>query len=224
MVPATEVVAPQSGTAGGSAAARFEKLHSRRENDIDRRWGRFAGVVTFLSDDPQSIRAWQKGSAGEQRLAASLVKILGDRAILLHDRRVPGTKGNIDHLAVAASGVWVIDAKNYAGLIEHRDKGSFFRANYRLFVGGRDKSKLAEGLSWQITAVRSALDVPEIPVTPALCFVDAEWRLFAKPFQHQGVWVTWSKKLAEMIATPGPLTDLDVLHVADRLATALPAK
>ena len=57
---------------------------------------------------------------------------------------------------------------------------------------------------------------------PALCFIEAEWKLFAKPFQQNGVWVTWAKKLAEMIAEPGPLTPDDVTHVADRLATALP--
>ena len=87
------------GMAGGSARHKFERLHQAREERIDRQWGRLSGVVKFLSDDPQSTRAWAKGSEGERRLAGHLLRTVGDRAVLLHDRKVPRTRGNIDHLA-----------------------------------------------------------------------------------------------------------------------------
>ena len=45
-----------------------------------------------------------------------------------------------------------------------------------------------------------------MPVKAALCFIAAEWKLFAKPFQQNGVWITWAKVLAGMISEPGPLT------------------
>ena len=32
---------------------------------------------------------------------------------VMHDRRIRGTKANIDHIAIGPSGVWVIDAKRY---------------------------------------------------------------------------------------------------------------
>jgi hypothetical protein len=220
-VPEAEV--PRAvGMAGGSARHKFERLHQAREERIDRQWGRLSGVVKFLSDDPQSTRAWAKGSEGERRLAAHLLRTVGDRAVLLHDRKVPRTRGNIDHLAVAASGVWVIDAKNYAGLVQRRDKGGFFKTDYHLYVGGRDRTKVIEGLTWQVDAVRSALGDAEVPVHAALCFIEADWNLFAKPFQLVGVWVTWAQKLAEMIAAPGPLPLEKVSDVADKLAVALP--
>ncbi|MGD0743274.1 MAG: hypothetical protein ABSA31_08330 [Acidimicrobiales bacterium] len=59
------------------------------------------------------------------------------------------------------------------------------------------------------------------PVHAALCFIDAKWKLFAKLFQLRDAWVTWGQKLAEMIAADGPLSKVDVMNVADRLATAL---
>jgi len=216
------VVSRAVGTAGGSARHKYERLHQAREDRIDRQWGRLSGVVKFLSDDPQSTRAWAKGSEGERRLAAHLLRTVGDRAVLLHDRKVPRTRGNIDHLAVAASGVWVIDAKNYRGLVQRRDKGGFFKTDYHLYVGGRDRTKIVDGLGWQVEAVRSALGDAEVPVHATLCFIEADWNLFAKPFQLGVVWVTWAQKLAEMIASPGPLTLEKVSHVADRLAKALP--
>lgn len=229
--PPVEAISPpptltslHTGEAGASARQEYEKRHQRREAKIDERWGRLAGVVKFLSDDPQSTRAWAKGFQGERRLADSLTKRVGDRAVLLHDCRVPKTRGNIDHIAIAASGVWVIDAKTYKGLVERRDKGGWFRTDYRLYVNSRDRTTLAEGLRWQVDVVRAAIDDSAIPVHAALCFIDAEWKLFAKPFQLNDAWVTWGQKLAEMIAADGPLTEGDVLNVSARIAAALPPK
>jgi hypothetical protein len=211
-----------AGEAGGSARREYQLRHQRREQQIDQRWGRLSGVVKFLSDDPQSIRAWAKGSEGEQRLAAHLLAAVGDRAILLNDRKVPRIRGNIDHLVIAASGIWVIDAKHYRGLVTQRDVGRWLKTDLRLYVGRRDRTALAEGLGWQMAAVRKALGGADVPVTAALCFIEADWKLFAKPFQQNRVWVTWPKKLAEMIGEPGPLTPADVAQLADRLAGALP--
>lgn len=56
---------------------------------------------------------------------------------VLHDRRVPGTRGNIDHLVVAPAGIFVVDAKRYDGLIRVRDVGGLFKTNERLYVGRR---------------------------------------------------------------------------------------
>src|SRR5262249_11435468 len=100
---ALETGTTPSGSAGASALREYERRHTRRAERIDQRWGRLAGVVKFLSDDPQSIQAWAKGSEGERRLATSLTEGVGNRAVLLHDRKVPGTRGNIDHIAIAAS-------------------------------------------------------------------------------------------------------------------------
>lgn len=188
------------------------------------RFGRLAGVVKFLSDDPQSTNAWASGASGEMRFAKELADRLGTSAVLLSDRRVPRTKGNIDHIAVAASGVWVIDAKHYTGRVEHRDRGGWFRTDWRLYVDGRDKTKLVDALDWQIAAVEKVLSGQEVPIHAALCFVGADWGLFSKPFQQAGVWVAWVAKLAEMILEPGPLGEDEVQAIATRLARALPAK
>ena len=57
------------GVAGGSAQQKYEKLHQRRERELEARWGRLAGVAKFLSDDPRSITVWAQGSKGERILA-----------------------------------------------------------------------------------------------------------------------------------------------------------
>jgi hypothetical protein len=212
---------PQSGNAGASAAYEYQRRHDKREAVLDQRFGRLSGVVKFLVDDPQSTRAWAKGSAGERELAGALQRRIGDRAVLLHDRRIPRSSANIDHLAIAASGVWIIDAKTYKGRVERRDVGGWFKVDYHLFVNGRDRTKLVDGLVKQENAVLAVLAKTEIEIHKALCFIDAEWSFFAKPFEIDGVVVTWGKALSEMIATPGPLSHEEVLRVANDLANAL---
>jgi hypothetical protein len=78
-------------------------------------------------------------------------------------------------------------------------------------------------LDWQVAAVVEALDDGTVPVHPALCFVEADWPWFAKPFQQDGVWVTWAKCLANLIATPGPLGQEAINRLAARLSVALPS-
>lgn len=223
--PKEQVVPPiKSGVAGQSALEEYQRLHANREVRIDLKFGRFASVVKFLTDDPQSITAWKVGSAGERQLAASLKESLGDRAVLLHDRKVPRTNGNIDHLVVAASGVWVVDAKNYSGLVQQRDVGGFFKVDMRLYVGGRDRTKKLDGLNWQVKAVLTALDGMSIPVSSAVCFTDAEWGWFAKPFTMRGVFVSGPNGLARAIAEPGPISANSIQEIAELLSVNLPPK
>jgi hypothetical protein len=221
--PAPDGTAPDSGSAGASAQRRGDRLHRQRGERIDARFGWLAGIVKFLTDDPQSTQAWSVGAQGERELAASLERRLGDQAVLLHDRQRPRSTANIDHLAVAASGVWVIDAKRYAGRIERRDEGGFFRTDLRLRVGGRDRTPLVPKLHDQEADVRLALGDEDVPVHLVLCFVDPEgWGLLQRPFQIDRVWVTSPRRLAQQIASEGPLDRDDVLRVAHLLAGALP--
>ena len=212
----------ESGVAGASARREYERRHAKREAELEARFGRLAGVVNFLIDDPQSARAWAKGSEAERQLAEGLTRRIGDRAVLLHDRRIPRSRANIDHLAIAPSGVWVIDAKSYSGPLQRRDKGSWGKVDYRVYINGRDQSRLVNGPLRQAEVVRSALGDEVVPIHTALCFVNVEWDFFLKPFQIKGVWVTYSKKLCEKIAEPGPLSPDEVMTVANQLARGLP--
>ena len=223
---AVSSVVHDGGAAGTSARKEYERREAKRAQRLEDKWGagRMGRLATFFSLEPQSTTAWAQGAAGEQRVAAILVERLGNRAVLLNDRKVPRTRGNIDHIVVAASGVWVVDAKRYTGKVEQRNVGGMFRPDVRLFVGGRDRTKTVAGLGWQVEAVRTALDDLAVPVQPSLSFVGAQWPVFfAKPFRFDGVWVSWPARLAELMLTGGPLTDEQIREVALRLAARLPA-
>lgn len=216
------------GRAGVSAAKEYERRAAKHERQIETTWGtgRIGKVAKFFSEEPQSTKAWATGADGERRVSGHLRRELGDRAIMLDDRKVPGGRGNIDHLVIASSGVWVIDAKKYTGRVERRDVGGWRKVDDRLFVNGREQTKLAVKLGWQIDAVRKVMSkagLVEVPIHSALCFTNSEWGMFAKPFQIGGVWVTWAQKLVELIVAPSEVTVVDREHAALTLGIGLPA-
>ena len=220
------------GEAGRSATAEYRRRHAAREQRIDERWGPFAGVVKALAADPQPTTAWRTGADGERRVGEALERSVGGSGVVLHDRRVPGTRDNIDHLVVVPSGVWVVDSKHYAGRVARRDVGGWFRPDVRLFVGRRDLSKAVAGVHWQVDVVETELGAGALgggtpagespPVVQgALCFVDAGWPWFAKPFRLEGIWVTWPKVLGTMLAAAGTLDRDRIDAVAALLAHRL---
>src|SRR4029077_12190747 len=91
--------------------------------------------------------AWAYGAQGERALGGLLNRLRDDGMSVLHDRRIPSSRANIDHIVVGPAGVFVVDAKNYKGRVERRARGGFFSTDYRLFVGGRDNTALIAGMT-----------------------------------------------------------------------------
>ena len=149
--------------------------------------------------------------------------------MVLHDRRVPQSRDNIDHIVIGPAGVYVIDAKRYTGSkVERRSNGTLLRESpARLFVGGRDKTKLVKAMDRQVSAVQNALrdlDQPSVPaVMSALCFVDADWDLFSGPFDIEGTHVTGPRGVVKHVSRPGPLDQAGRAAIGRHLAERLPA-
>jgi hypothetical protein len=213
-----------TGTAGSSARREYERRKGRREDRIRTDHPRLGGLILALSDEPQSTRAWERGAIGEERLGGRLDELDSAGVATLHDRRIPGSRANIDHIVVAASGVWVVDAKRYKGRPALRVEGGILRPRMeRLLVGRRDCTKLVDGVLKQVELVREALARADItvPVTGALAFVDADWPLIGGSFSTRGVHVLWPKRLQKLLLRPGQLED--VAGIRKALARHFPA-
>jgi len=143
---------------------------------------------------------------------------------MLHDRRIPGSRANIDHVAITPGGVFVIDAKHYSGQVEKRNLGTIFRSDVRLYVGRRDCTKLLHGSEDQAEVVRDALaplGFTDIPVRPVLCFLGAEWGFFASPFKLGSVLVTHPKFLYELLQKDAEVETAAIQETARHLTQVL---
>jgi len=212
--PGTSAI--ESGLAGSSARREYERRKARDEERLRQKWGKLGGIAVALSDEKQSTAAWEKGAVGEERLGARLDSLVSESLAVLHDRRIPGTRANIDHIVVTRVGIWVIDAKRYKGRPELKIEGGLFRPrSEKLVVGRRDCTHLVDGVLKQVALVRAV--VGDLPATGALCFVEADWPLLGGPFTTRDVHVLWPKKLAKALSegTEGPI---DVAGISERLA------
>lgn len=225
----------ERGAAGASARREFERRKARDDARIEAQKAKvratfgdgFLGkVATFLAvdDSPRrSTSVWAQGAVGEEVVAAQLDALAEVGVITLHDRRIPGTKANIDHIAVTPWGVWVIDAKR--NLNKRPDvvtEGGFLGigGTDRLTVGGRKRDTLVEGVLWQLEKVQAALG-EKTSVRGILCFVEADWPLIGGHFSVRGVRVVWPKRLPkELLQTVPPTVDARAL--ARVLASAFP--
>ncbi|HHW83737.1 MAG TPA: NERD domain-containing protein [Actinomycetales bacterium] len=180
----------------------------------------FGGVANALSPERPSTRAWATGAAGEVAVGRRLDALHGEGIITLHDRLVPGSRANIDHIVITRGGVWVADSKKYRGRPELRVEGGFRRPRIeKVVVAGRDRTGLVDAVLRQADLVREA--VPGVPVRAALCFVEADWSLLAGSFATRGLEVLSPRKLASLIRR-GNEGNLDVPSIGRFLATRFP--
>jgi hypothetical protein len=207
----------ESGAAGLSARREYERRKAQDEERLRAKWGRLGGFAVALSDERQSTKAWERGAIGEERLGARLDSLAGDNIAILHDRRIPGSKANIDHIAITRQGIWVIDAKRYKGRPELKIEGGILRRRVeKLVVARRDCTKLLDGVLKQLGLVRDL--VGDVPVTAALCFVEADWPLIGGAFATRGIHILWPQRLAKML-TQETSGNVDVVAVRESVAS-----
>lgn len=210
----------KSAGAGASARREHERRKAKREAGVRERQPRLGVVILALRNAPQHERSWARGAGGEEIVEQALTKRCPDVAIL-HDRRVPGSRANIDHVAVAATGVWVIDTKRYKGKVQI-SKPLFGKPTLK--IAGRDKTKLVDGLAKQVELVTAAIaDLdPHVPIRGCFCFIDSELPLFGTP-SINGLTIFGRNGLARQLNAAGALPADRAAQLAAALAERFPS-
>jgi len=146
----------EPGVAGLSARREYERRTAKDEERLREKWGRFGGIAVALSDERQSTKAWERGAIGEERLGARLDSLASDDIAVLHDRRIPDSKANIDHIVITRSWIWAVDAKRYKGRPELKIEGGLLRPRVeKVLVGATAPSLSTECSSRQTWCVTS---------------------------------------------------------------------
>jgi nuclease-like protein len=115
---------------------------------------------------------------------------------------MPHGRGDIDHIAIAPSGIYVIDTKDWAGSV--RVRRPLFGAP-KLLIAGRDRTHLIDGLEGQIAAVRAALATNadmDLPIQGVLCFTRADLPLLGTT-RLRGHLLIYRKALAKRLNADG---------------------
>jgi hypothetical protein len=149
-----------SGIAGNSARNRSEKKFK----------------------NPNYGRSWEKGAIGEEGAGKVIEDFCAKYSFkFLHDRKIPGTKANIDHILITDRGIFVVDTKNYRGAVRIKESGGLFLPHKEtLFVGNRNQTKLVMGVKKQIELVSEAFlqGGSKLPIFGVLAFFKADFPIF----------------------------------------------
>jgi Nuclease-related domain len=179
-------------------------------------------VMSALFATPNSITAWQTGAEGELRTGRLLEPLEAEGFRILHDRKIPGSRANIDHIVIGPPGVFVVETKSLGGSLQIRGND--------VFVAGRRKTGMIDEVKREALAVESAL-ADEIAahgwtVSPVICVHRADLPLFRS--EVAGVRIVSGKDLvthlrkADHVLSPADVERLAAL-AAERLRPAFVA-
>lgn len=171
-------------------------------------------VLGFLQL-PSTTSAWRVGAQGERRTASYLVGLEQAGFVVLHDRRVPGYGGNLDHVAIGPSGVWAIETKSLSARVEIEGD--------RLMVAGRRQERIVDQAFKEATAVqialRDVLDKLGMTVTPVLCMHRSRLPWFNKTVR--GVQLVSGSGLVRLLKEGEQRLSPEQVQVVARVASRL---
>lgn len=185
-------------------------------------WGALAAAVVALGllaafvESPR-MQAWQTGAEGERRTARYLDGLAEAGFVVLHDRRVPGYGGNLDHVAIGPTGVWAIETKNVAGKVEIDGDA--------LKIRGYRQDRMVDQVYREAAAVQVALGralmAVGVSVTPVICVHRAELPFFNKTVR--GVRLASGPQLVRLLRSGDAVLSAEQVQElaaeADRLLT-----
>jgi hypothetical protein len=141
---------PRAG-AGASAAARAWALRTP--------WVRLATLLGISTRGARTAARWEAGAVGERRTAVRLTPLEAEGWTVLHDRALPRSRANVDHLCISPRGIVVLpDSKRWSARYRLRI------VNGRLLHGTWDVTDRLNGLRGETATVAALLGVPVIPL------------------------------------------------------------
>jgi hypothetical protein len=215
------------GTAGKSARDEYQKRVASAEKERIQAFGPTIGkFLNLVMADSKSTSAWDKGNQGEVAVGIFLDKFSKESGFFaLQDRRSPGSKANIDHILITDRGVFVIDAKNYKGMIQTRSVGGIFSGKETLFIANKNQTKLVEGVKKQVQILEKVLEEADIQVSVIgmLAFFGGNFPILFKPKMIDGVLIN-GKGIQEGILSQPLNSNLDLKAISNILKVKFPAK
>ena len=145
----------------------------------------------------------ERGRIGEEATERALKSLPTDYTVF-QGLRVGPTGGDIDHLVVGPTGVWVLDTKRWTGRVTV--------SNGELYQGGSARTKHLVDLHGQAEYAGSVLGTP---VNAVMCFVDTDLDRDAQMVGRSRV-MTLDGFMRHLAEQPRQLSSADISRIAER--------
>ena len=162
-------------------------------------------------------RKWPVRTSPSAPVCQAVIESLeADGFRILHDRKIPGSRANIDHIVIGPPGIFVVETKSYKGSLQIRGN--------EVFVAGRRKNGWIDEVNREAAAVQTAL-AEEVAahgwtVTPIICVHRADLPWFRS--EVKGVRIVSGKDLVKRLRKADPLlSPTDVERIAGLVSALL---
>lgn len=147
-----------------SASREAARIRARARRGVWRRVLAWAGLNPAARRADRRAAMWEHGAQGEAATMALLAPLERSGWRILHDRQLPGSRANLDHVLVSPCGtaVVVLDTKRW-----HRGRPTTL-VRGRVCCGGEDRHGQIEKVAGYAARVQVALAVPGVVVWPLL--------------------------------------------------------
>ena len=157
----------------------------------------------------EQARTWERGATGERRTAHLLDRLTREGFVVFHDLAVPGSKANVDHLAIGPTGVFVIDSKQWTGSIHQSADGLIWHNHSPL-------DRTLDTVRWEAQAISRLLGTRAAAL---LCVHGAHVQ--GGGLHGQGVAIVSANRLRSALGQDQVLSDADVTALATTAWTSL---
>lgn len=213
------------GTPGKSAQVIVKKkLDARRERALAA-FPKTGKLALRIIPPSKTTQNWEKGAKAEKEVG-ELINIFAKKHgfKVMHDRAVPDSKGNIDHIIISETGIFVVDTKNYDGKIKvKKETGRGGKLIENLYVNDYKKNNLIKKVKIQADLVQNVLTENGLlyPVYGTLAFFHGEFPLFKKPIRVDGIFIN-GRGLEKLVTENIPGLKIDVAKAFNILGKAFP--
>jgi Nuclease-related domain len=130
-----------------------------------------AGALARYYRLPTEIESWREDAEAERRTARALDRLARAGYTVMHDRRLPDSAGNVDHLIIGPSGAWVVETDAHRGQYRQNRAGPW--------VGKVPLRPMLGLVTWMSEEITNHLvqDLPEgwqLEAQPVVAFARAE--------------------------------------------------
>ncbi|AZS06731.1 hypothetical protein HOU95_gp076 [Streptomyces phage Hiyaa] len=140
---------------------------------------------------PSQWRSWLQGARAEYRTGRQLNRLKREGWGVLHDRRIPRSRANLDHVLVHPSGEFLV----YVDTKAWHAKKAIVRVNQgRLMYGPWSQAQKVETVAWEASRLQELIGLP----TYAVIAVDGG-KVNGGTLIFNGVRVTESASLVETL-------------------------
>jgi len=157
-------------------------------------------------------KSWDKGIKGES-IVAEYLNLLPKDYFVFNDVKFPGSYGNLDHVVIGPTGIYVIEAKNYKGFFLVKDDEWFYKGgkNITKSMGQPGKQVIDNAMSLKNFFIANGVKMDGVWVSSIVTLVDNNFKIEQKPQKYN---VLFPATIPEFIQNSNRRIDFNLLKDA----------